>query len=85
MSAPTLPPHGEFLRGTAYMVLMDGGQIFGVWFDEADANDRAYNIQGVVAPIPVLRDFRLPEAGGFSDDTDRAAYDDGQLPRRWND
>jgi hypothetical protein len=52
-----IPPAPE-----AYLVIMDRGGMFGVWFDSSRALEAARNIGGVVCTVPIAADFRQPES-----------------------
>lgn len=71
--------------GTWFIVFLDTGQFFGSYADEADANDRARNVDGVVIPVPILRDFRRADDGVSYRTTDRDLYERGDIPRTWRD
>lgn len=48
-----VPPAPE-----VYLVVMDGGGIFGAWLDAGRALEAAQAIKGVVCTVPVTADFR---------------------------
>ncbi len=43
---------------TVYLVVMDRGGIFGAFLDDKRAMEAAEAIEGVVAPVPAIADYR---------------------------
>lgn len=49
------------MSGYVWLVVMDRGGLFGVWPDEARADEAARNVNGVLVRVPVVADYREPE------------------------
>lgn len=46
------------MAGNAYLVVMDRGGLFGVYFSEHTASEVAESIQGAVIALPITEDHR---------------------------